>query len=221
MPYTLAGIRTATANRLDDSSYDAASLNQFANDVNRFICNSRRWRFMEKTFTGTVTIGSPSYALPTDFQSAISLRITSPSGNAKYIPYKAFEEFDRAFPNPSATANSTPLYWYLFGTTINLYPAPDQVYTMDIRYLKQPTTLTLDADVPDIPTEFQEVVVLGTYAKALERNDQFDQAQIISAQYQQGLDAMTERLQTRQLGDATTFRNPKWSTPGSGSFSIN
>lgn len=208
MAYNLAGIRSAVANRLDDTSYDAASLNQFANDVNRYICNSRRWRFMEKVFIGTVTTGSANYAVPTDFQSAVNITLTSPDNSAAFIPYMPFEQFDQLYPDPTAATNGRPLLWYRFGLTINFYPAPDQTYTMNLRYLKVPTTMTLDTDVPDIPLEFQEVVTLGAYAKALERNDQFDQAEAIMKQYRDGLDAMTRRLQTAQLGQPTVVTNP-------------
>lgn len=211
MDYQLSTVRTAVQNRLDDSQYSTVVIDQFANDVNRDVCNSRQWRFMQKLFSGTIETDSSSYDFPDDYQVPFSFRITAPDNSSSFLQYMSFEAFDQAYPDPSSAVAATPIIWYPFANTFNLYPTPDQNYTVDLRYLKSPAVLTADADVPDIPEAFQEVLVLGIYQKCLERENQIWQAQAIQYQYVSAVTDMVKRLQTDAFGSSIVISNPRWS----------
>lgn len=206
MAYDLLNLRTAVRNKMQDDEFPDHVLNQFINDANRWICNAKRWRFMETTFSGTVASGSPSYQLPTDFQAAVSLRLVDPDGVARYIDYADYAQFDQDYPDPTATPNATPRTWYIFGKTLSLFPAPDTSYTMEIRYLKSPTEMTTDTQKPDVPEEFQELVVLAAFKRAAQRSDNYDIGQVIDQEIAELMDLMESRLQTRQIGQLSRMR---------------
>ena len=201
MTYTLSSLRTATTDRLGDS-VDDRKLNQWANDTNREICNSRRWRFMEEVFIGTVTAGYTAYDLPEDFQAAINFTLTDPDNNASFINFIPYEEFDQLYPDPTALTAAMPTLWTFYGNSLIIGPGePDQGYTMQLRYIKQPGELSDDSDVPDVPEAFQEAMILGMLKRALMAADNYDFAQVIGQEFERQMDFMTERLQARQYGE--------------------
>lgn len=210
MAYTLADLRTEIKIDLDDDSIENTILTQFLNDVNRYICNSRRWRFMEKTFKGAVTIGTANYSLPTDFQQSINLRLVDPDGYAAFLEYMNFEQFNERYPDPGALPNALPSIWTMFGTGMTLGPAaPDLAYVLELNYLKKPTELVADADVPNVPLEFKEALKLGVRSKYMERDDSIEAAQLLWQEFIESLDVMTARLENRQVGSPHIMRTTR------------
>lgn len=193
--------------RIGDDEFNSGLLTQFANDTNREICNGAMWPFMEETFAGTVTSGTATYNLPSDFQTAINLTLTDPDNNAIFLDYVDNKQFTQDYPDPSALNDATPEVWTSFGSTFTIGPAaPDQNYTLALNYLKVPTTITEDGDTLDVPDEFSEVVVLGMLHRALMANDYYDQAQVIAQNFDIQLDRMKQRLLRRQTGQSPRIR---------------
>lgn len=79
---------------------------------------------------------------------------------------------------------------------------------MDIFYLKRPDELEDDADVPEIPEEFQEALVLGAFKRVLERNEDYDLAAVIGNQYNDQLDRMVNRYGFRMTGGPVIMKQP-------------
>lgn len=199
---TVSHYQALVRNRLDDQSYEVGKLLQFLNDANREITNSHRWRFMESTFLGNITIGTNSYSLPTGFQAAINFTITDPNAQASFVRYMPYETYDQFYPDPTALASATPSIWTFFSNSLIIGPAlPDKAYTMQLRYIKNPVTLVNTTDLLDVPDDFSEIVVLSAYKRALMTNDNFDQAQIIQQEVEDQMRAMNDRLQSRQFGE--------------------
>lgn len=207
MSYTLSTVRTRVMQRLDDTSFDTATLNQFINDGQRDILNSRRFIFMEKEADLTTTTGSTGLTgLPTDFQVPISLRV---SGTTPYtLNYVEYDDFDKMVPDPSQIANNMPTAWYMFNLVPYVYPKADATYTVKLKYLKTPAELTSDVSVPEIPEPFSEALVLAAYKRALEFNDENDKAQLIQLQIDEQIEKMDERYQ-RQIGQPHIMKSPR------------
>jgi hypothetical protein len=51
---------------------------------------------------------------------------------------------------------------------INFYPVPDGVATLSVRGYRRPLDLINDEDIPDLPENFHELVILGMQARAHE-----------------------------------------------------
>lgn len=205
--YTVTQYEQETQRRLGDMSFNGSMLLKFAEDVNRDICNSQPWPFMEKWFDGAITIGDIYYDLNasvTDLQVPINFQLTSPNASAGHMRYFPHQKFSRDYPDPTALTRARPWLWSYFGSTLIVGPAPaDQAYTFRLGYIKEPVTVASDTDVLDVPNSFREVVVLGMYSRALYSNDEFNKAQIVEQDYDIALQKMVRRLSMRQLGQPT------------------
>lgn len=200
MAYELSTIRTRVQQKLDDTSFSTATLNQFINDAQRDICNSRRFIFMEREADVTTTSGVNTLTgVPTDLQVPLSLRVYSPDGYATNLPYIEYEDIDLTIPNISLAGNNPPSAWYMFNHTPYVYPNANDTYTLKLKYVKEPTELTSDASVPEIPESFSEVLVLGALKRAHEFNDDNDIAQMVQVQMDEQMEKMDERYK-RQAG---------------------
>lgn len=212
MAYNLGTVRARIEQKLDDTSFGVSKLNQFINDGQAEILNSRRFPFMEREKSVNAISGSETLTnLPTDMQTPLSLRIYTPIGYANELPYIEYEDFDRAFPNPNLTGPTTPSAWRVFNREIQIYPIPNDTYNLNLKYIKEVDELTLDSDVPEIPQAFGEALVLAGYKRALEHNDDYDQAQIIQQQIDMLVEKMSERY-TRQASGPHIMRLPNRST---------
>lgn len=190
-------------NRLDDTSFDSAKLLQFANDENRDICNQERWPFMIKTISGTITTTAATYDWQSDCQALINLLVVNPDANQLPLHYMPFEVFDQKYPDPSQLTKAPPTIWTGIGTTFTVGPAyPDATYTLIQRYVKEPTVITGDSSVLDVPDAFSEIIVLGMLARTQMTNDQYDLAQVTLQEREIRLDKMREKLLLPPSGEA-------------------
>jgi len=175
---TLAIFKTRVRNKLDDSSFSDSKLTQFADDVNKDIFNSYIWPFCEKTFVGTVTTTTSTYDFPSDHQATIDMTLIDPNATASFLTYVPYKQFDTSYPDPAQLTSATPTLWTRFGSSFIVGPSkPNATYTLSMRYLKDPATISSDANTFDVPDSFAELIVLGMYRRALESEDEWDLAQ--------------------------------------------
>lgn len=206
MSYNLGTIIGKVQNKLDDSGFSSTMLTDFANDTQRELFNSKFFKFMEAATTLAVTAGTESIGtLPTDMQLVRDLRITVPAALGGILQPMAVEVFDTMLSSNITGVQGAPTQWYMYDDTINLYPIPSTDITVAMRYWKVPTELTTSTDVPEIPAEFQEILVLGMYKRALEYNDSFDQSAFITVQMEKLIDDMSRRY-TPQTSQPTVMR---------------
>lgn len=212
MQYTLSGIRNQVLDdKLDDTSFDPGVVDRFINTTQRSIFNTFELPFMEKVFSGTLPISNRIFSYPDDVQVVQSVVITDPTGYQKditgrYLPYR---EFNERFPTPGNNTPSEILYWTSYGGKMYTSAATDVTYTMDIFYLKKPLVLSDDDDIPEIPEEFQELLVLGAYKRVLERNEDFDLAAAVGNQYNEQLDKLVNRYGFRMTGGPVVMKQPR------------
>lgn len=208
MTYNLANIRTRVARKLDDTNFDTATLNDFINDGQRDIFNSRRFVFMEREADVTTSVGSTALTgLPTDMQTPLSIKVYTPVGYATKLGYVEYEDIDQYMPNVSIAGNTPPSLWTVFNLTPVLVYQADGTYTLKLKYIKEPTELTADGDVPEVPVSFSELLVLAAFKRGLEFNDVYDQSQIIERQIYNMSNMLAERYK-RQTGTPHIMKQP-------------
>lgn len=113
------------------------------------------------------------------------------------------------YPDSSdTTANPSgiPQYWYKFGETIRVYPAPADSYTLTLQYIKSPTILSGASDVPEIPSEFEELLICGAVYRILLIKDNYDQALVWQNRYDEQLQKLVSRYSQTQAGHANRMR---------------
>ena len=199
MEYNLAGIRQRVLiDKLDDDEFDPDIVDRFINDTQRSIFNQYELPFMEKIFQGTIPAGSTMFKMPADISQIQAQTIAGiPGFKDRYIPFREFfsryGDIDNNPPSQIAT-------WTLYGGNMVVNAPTDREYVMNMFYIKKPGTLALPGDVPEIPEEFGELLVLGAFRRIHERNEDYDLAREVDNQYYTLLNSMVERYANRQSG---------------------
>lgn len=212
MSYQSSDIVTKVQQRIRDTGYSSSEIQNYINDTQNDVFNEYRLPFMQTTQNYTLTQGvsdiTNGTGLPSNFVQAIDLTLTS-LGREKVLPYRDFKWVDDTTPDPDDTtthSTNVPEYWYKFGDTIKVYPVPDAAYTLTLRYYKKPTLLSSDADVPDIPSEFEELLVSGAAYRVLQVKDNYDQAAIHENKYNELLQKLVVKYSVPQVGTPLRMR---------------
>jgi len=118
----------------------------------------------------------------TDLPSTCTLlkKLTDSDGNT--VKHNHDSQFDH-------TATSTePLRFDVKGRKIWWNPKPDTVYTYTAYYHYQPTDLSADSDVPELPPNFHDILAYGAAVKSrLAKDEQIAEYMAIYEQKKQNL----------------------------------
>jgi len=209
MDYTLqAIIKRVQVDKLDDDEFDTGVIANFVNDTQRDIFNQFELSFQEKIFAGHVPSGTAMFDMPTDL--ALLQRVILTSGDTPrditdlYIPWRRFVE---NFPDPQVREAGDIENWTSYAGNIILSRPTSADNTLTMYYIKTPALLSLNTDVPEIPQEFSELLVLGAYVKCLEFNEDFDQAAYVKTEYNNLLDLLVTRYGGRISPGAVKMAN--------------
>lgn len=221
MAYQLSDIVTRVRQRIDDTSYDSTEIKNYLNDTIRDVFNEYRLPLMQTSQNYTLNTSSSDITngsgLPSNFVQAIKLTVTT-SGQEKDVTWIDYKELIERYADPDDTTlnpAAAPSYVYKFGTTIKVFPKPDSAYTVTLYYIKEPTALANDSDVPEIPSEFEELLVVGAAYRCLQVKDNYDQAGILENKYMELLDKLVARYSQTQVGSAKIMRINRFSSSGS------
>lgn len=211
MEYTLAYLRERVLeDKLDDDSFDPVIVDRFLNDAQRAIYNSVELPFMEKVFAGTISASQYIFTFPDDYKKSQSLILTAPEGQQRNLTnfYLGFRDFNNRFPDPSQNGVSPPTLWTLHADKLYFSAPTDQQYTMTMYYIKRPEKMVEDEDVPSVPEDFEELLLLGAHYRILQRNEDFDLAGAVKAEYLEEYDKLIPSYGTRQTGKPTIMGRP-------------
>jgi len=206
MEYNLAGLRKRVAvDKLDDEEFDPEIIDNFINDTQRDIFNQFELPFQEKIFQGAIPAGATMFQLPSDVALIQSQTL---SGVYNFGERKTkWREFFRLHPDAINSPAGAPVRWTLYAGNVLLSAPTDKEYTMTIFYIRKPKTLTQNGDVPEIPEEFSELLVLGAYRRVLARNEDFDLAREVNAEYQAQLTLLVNRYGFRESNGPIKMKN--------------
>ena len=195
MDYTLQAIvRRVQVDKLDDEEFDTGIITRFINDTQRDIFNNYELSFQEKIFAGTLPSTSTMFNVPSDLallQRAVLTNGTNVQDiTSKYMPWR---EFVTRYPDPSANTAGDVSNWTSYAGNIILDCPQEDEQTLTMYYIKKPVVLTQGTQVPEIPQEFEELLVLGAYIRCLKFNEDFDQAAYVEQEYNKLLDLLVSR----------------------------
>lgn len=196
MSYNLASIRNRIlVDKLDDEDFDVNVLTNFINDAQRDIFSEYELPFTEKIFTGDLPQGAHIFQFPDDVSQIQSIQVTDAAGRSVDIKDKflTFREFNKHWANPGVNQTGPIRYWTLYGGNMMVSRPIDFNYNMTIYYNRVPTELTDDLDVPEVPEEFAEALVLGAYYRVQLREGDSDEALLTKSEYQRKLEQMVAR----------------------------
>lgn len=187
---TLGTIRTAVRERLDDPTFDTIKIDRWANWVLQDIYSRANFSFKEGEATFSTTAGTQSYTFASIGSDVDKVSQVFDLTNEIELQYVSYKDLLSAYKDMSDDTQNKPIYWTVQGSTLKLYPIPDDTYSMQVNYVKSLSDPSDADETLAIPDRFSELVVLGTYQKALEWNDDFDYASVIERQYEQKLARM-------------------------------
>jgi len=195
MDYTLQAIvQRVQVDKLDDDEFDTGVITRFVNDTQRDIFNQFELSFQEKIFAGTLPATSTMFNVPDDLallQRAILTNGTNIQDiTSKYMPWR---EFLNTYPSPSSNTAGDVTNWTSYAGNIILNCPQEDEQTLTMYYIRKPITLTVGTQVPEIPYEFEELLVVGTYIRCLKFNEDFDQAAYVETEYNKMLDLLVTR----------------------------
>lgn len=206
MAFNLAGIRKRVlVDKLDDDEFDPEVVDNFINDTLRSIYNQFELPFQEKIFQGTIPAGSTMFQLPSDLAQLQGQSLGGVPGF--YNNKMTWRNFIARYPDAVNNEASAPAGWALYGGNIMLSAPTDRDYTMTMFYIKKPKTLVDGTDIPELPDEFEELLVLGAYKRILDRNEDFDLGASVDAQFEKQMTQLVNRYGSRDASGPTIMKN--------------
>ncbi len=114
-------------------------------------------------------IGQSQYSLPDDFLALFDIWIDldnstpPPTSRLEFIPLSKRHDF--------APTNGTPTHFYMLKNSLNVVVPPDDTQTLEIVYAPKAPAMTTGTDIPDIPEQYHEFLVLLAAETALMVDD--------------------------------------------------
>ncbi len=197
------GIREEIAARLNELETDNTDI--YTNWINlglRDIALSfPNAPFLQTSADRTLSSGTRVY--PALISNAERINTVTLPVTATKLQFFSPEEFDLL--NASASQGGNPVYFtirgYLPTGFFEFYPVPGSAITIHIDYEKTISSVSLAADIPEIPLKYLELLVYYGEKLGLRRQKHYDLSQEVDAQYQQLKQKMMEDMirQTSQI----------------------
>jgi len=154
----------------------------------------------------TLSSGTRLYVnFPSDFDRLINVVDPTNDTKLKFLPEDQFNQIQ-----PSASEQGNPTIYTLHGATdtantqIEFYPVPGSSITVNYQYRKLPVTVSTASAALPIPNKYVELYNLFGEARGRRRNEEFQEASIIEAKY--------EQEKQKMISDFKRMTEESWST---------
>jgi len=176
---------------------------QWLNNRQKQICNIDNFSFMEATASASTVANQQSYTLPSDYKD--ELHIWLESGNIKYYLVKwVGSEAERSYTQTDKTGRPTN-YW-IWDNAYWLYPIPDGVYTLKLKYYEYLPDLTDTAvEENDLCKYWADLLIYGATAEGFHYFQQPDK----TAEWEQKYNNELVKLMRREGKKRYTFYSPR------------
>ena len=219
---TFANIASRVAQYLDRTDLNTSpnySINNWINDTRVDLALKYNFRYLYAEATASTTAGTYRYALPSDYLG--HLVVWAGSKKLMRISQREFDELTQTSISDdyavreltieeTVTTDSlqaAPDYYIERGMEIDLYPTPDAVYTLTLRYYAKPST-TGDyaydsaSSAEDYIMRFHaDAVIWGTCLRGAIYLDDEQKKANFAAQYKIAVEEMVKREKQNQLED--------------------
>lgn len=133
-----------------DQSQFLSRVTVYLNDAQAFIARRVGFYTDEAILPFATVAGTATYPWPADLARVREL--TDPTRRVT-LTSVTLSDIDR-----SQGQSGQPSYYALDGPALNLFPVPDGVYTLELRYWKLPMQLNADADTPNLPESWHRLL---------------------------------------------------------------
>lgn len=165
------------------------------------------WNWLQKSATFNTVADQMSYDLPTDLLDGgfkiYDMRQKESPSPIVYIDQRRFDELE---PDPTDSSGN-PFYYTLYADTLRLWPVPDDVYAIYMRYVKNITTMTDGATTCETPVQYDDVVVDGMKVHAFRYEPEWGDTTKQKIIYESGIQRMIRDNDLTLDDDGVTERH--------------
>ena len=133
------------------------------------------------------------YALGTDVMKVLALTL-----DGKEVQPSSQEQMAYYASYPAETANGTPTHYYIKMATnplIGFTPIPDTSgQVISLHYLRRPASLMVTANNPEIPEQYQRLIVKFAMYNVLIKDVKKDTLALWKEEYEKGVERMAEAM---------------------------
>lgn len=212
MAYNLLDLRTRVRTKIKDTSYSASTIDGFINDAIIEIADLYPWSYFQEINSDTLTVDSETYTLPTDHQTTTKIILLHPTTQTSHWDITEYrmpwEEFFDVYPAPDTLDSSQPVYWTEYDGNIYFNCPSNLAYILRQFYQRVPADLSQDTDVPELPLNFREAIVLGATYRCEEERDNYDIAAVIQNHFNDRTSDLIMRLANSTMTGPDTVVMP-------------
>lgn len=146
---------------VDEDDLPNTQLDLLINRSYQWLLDEFKFRVEEKSVTFPTIEGERNYDLPSNFESlrGISIEHLTTMQHTS-LDRMTNDEYELKYVNDSDEENY-PTHYVREGLCIRLWPTPDDIYTMTLKYNKLLTDLSDDNPTPEIPKAWHEWILMG------------------------------------------------------------
>jgi hypothetical protein len=153
--------------QLNDTKY-RPSVKRWLNDAQARVCRQASIRTEQVTEDYSTVSGTNTLALPDDYARLIDLRDTDNHNLLTPLELNVYDDLEPGSGKPSD--------YVIIGMNIELYPNPDGVYDLTLRYWRLAAAMTVDSDTPEIPSDYHYLLPYWALYRCFSRENDIEQA---------------------------------------------
>lgn len=186
------------ARGFDDSVF-GLRITQWINDAQFLIARRVNYYVDESAYVFSTVAGTSTYPWPADFGRMRNLFDTTRNIELEYC---SIRDIDR-----SVVRNGAPTYYADSGQNVVLYPVPDGVYPLEMRYWKLPTTLVSVGDTPNLPADWHWLLRDYALQQAFLADDDPQMSQTYQQSFATGLSMFSADVKFPDMDGPTQARS--------------
>jgi hypothetical protein len=152
-----AALKTEVFAQGFDATQFGTRAGNYLNDFYQLVCRRVAFYGDEATQTYQTVSGTATYSLPTNWARIRSLLDTDREQELQQV---GLRDIDRA-----NVAAGVANFYALDGQSLHLYPTPNQVSNLTLRYWLLPSPMVADTDTPIIPVDWHHLLIEGAVAR--------------------------------------------------------
>lgn len=173
-----------------------ALFKRWLNQAQRRMVIETEIRTQEETSGISTIAGTVTYELPSNYARLIDF---SNTGITQLLEQVDPKEWD-TLPQPSS---GRPYRYAVLGKNLSLYPTPDAAYPLMLRYWRLPGDMIQSSDTPEVPAQYQELLLAWALKKAYKRENDYAAAREWEGEWTSGILKMRGEVQ------ADSFDGPR------------
>lgn len=160
---------------------------RWLNQAQRRLVIESEIRTQEEAFSFSTIATTATYELPANFARFIDF---FGSETHELLTPLDIREFDNL-----PKSEGTPYSYTVIGNKLTLYPTPSVIVPLTLRYWRLPAEMIQASDTPEIPVQYQELLLAWALKKAYQRENDYAAAQQWETQWEKGVLKMRGEVQ--------------------------